>query len=149
DAGDAALRQLVPLIAGGLLSVYSMWWIYFDRPVHDLLKSLTKAVLWGYGHYLIFASAAAVGAGLAAPADAVTGHAAIGPRGAGLAVAIPVVVYLLSLWVLHYRPEYRRTRWVGPAAAPLILLAPLTAQPVLLIGLILAAIVAVKIVLRR
>jgi low temperature requirement protein LtrA len=149
DAGDAALRQLVPLIAGGLLTVYSMWWMYFDRPVHDLLTSLRKAILWGYGHYLVFASAAAVGGGLAAGVDAIAGQAAIGSRGAGFAVAIPVVIYVLCLWVLHYRPEYRRTRWLGPAAAPLLLLAPFSAQPILLIGLILAAIVGVRIVLRR
>ena len=42
-----------------------MWWVYFDRPVHDLLTSVRKAFVWGYGHYFIFASAAAVGAGLA------------------------------------------------------------------------------------
>ena len=64
-----ALSSLVPLIVGGLLIVYSMWWMYFDRPVHDLLTSLRKAIIWGYGHYFVFASAAAVGAGLAVSVD--------------------------------------------------------------------------------
>ena len=31
---------LLPLVVGGLLIVFSMWWIYFDRPVHDLLTSM-------------------------------------------------------------------------------------------------------------
>ena len=85
-----------------------MWWVYFDRPVHDLLTSLRKAIVWGYGHYLVFAAAAAVGAGLAVNVDQATHHAKVSAVGAGAAVAIPVAVYLLCLWVLHDRPEYRR-----------------------------------------
>jgi low temperature requirement protein LtrA len=144
DAGHA-LGGLVPVIVGAPLIVYGMWWIYFDRPAHDLLTSLRKAMFWGYGHYLVFASVAAVGAGLGVVIDEHVGRAAIGPVGAGFAVAIPVVVYLLCLWVLHDRPGYRRTRWLAPAAAPLILLTPFTNEPVLGIGLIVAAIVGIKI----
>jgi hypothetical protein len=77
--------------------------------------------------------------------DEHAGHAAIGPAGAGFAVAIPVVVYLLCLGVLHHRPADRGTRWLGPAAAPVILLMPLTHEPVLGIGLVVAALVAIKI----
>jgi low temperature requirement protein LtrA len=146
DAGDP-LGALMPVIIGGPLIVYGMWWIYFDRPAHDLLTSLRTAILWGYGHYLVFASVAAVGAGLGVAIDQRTGHTEIGSVGAGFAVAIPVVVYLLCLWILHYRPAYRRTRWLGPAAAPLILLMPFTREPVLGIGVIVAAIVGIKIVM--
>jgi len=42
-----ALSALASLGVGGLLIVYSMWWVYFDRPVHDLLTSLQKAIVWG------------------------------------------------------------------------------------------------------
>jgi low temperature requirement protein LtrA len=148
DAGDA-LGALVPIIVGGPLVVYGMWWIYFDRPAHDLLTSLRTAIFWGYGHYLVFVSVAAVGAGLAVAIDQRVGHATIGPVGAGFAVAIPVVVYLLCLWILHYRPAYRRTRWLGPAAAPFLLLMPFTSEPVLGIGVIVAAIVGIKIALPK
>ena len=64
-----ALCALLPTIVGGLLIVYSLWWMYFDRPVHDLLTGPRKAIVWGYGHYLVFASAAAVGSGLAVSVD--------------------------------------------------------------------------------
>jgi low temperature requirement protein LtrA len=141
-----ALSDLAPLIVGGLLIVYSMWWIYFDRPVHDLLTSIRKAFVWGYGHYFVFGSAAAVGAGLAVAVDAATHQAKIRPVGAGLAVAVPVATYLVCLWILHYRSEYRRSRSYGPIAAVLVLLAPLTGHAVPLIGLILAALVASKLV---
>ena len=141
-----ALSALVPLIIGGLLIVYSMWWMYFDRPVHDLLTSLRKAILWGYGHYLVFASAAAVGAGLAVSVDDATHHAKIASVAAGAAVAVPVAVFLMCLWFLHDRPEYGKTRVMGPIAAVLILLTPLSGHAVLLTGTVLTALVAVKLV---
>ena len=139
----------MPLIVGGLLIVYSMWWVYFDRPVHDLLTSLRKAIVWGYGHYLVFASAAAVGAGLAVSVDHVTHHAKVSAIAAGAAVAIPVAIYLLCLWFLHDRPEYRQTRLLGPIAAGLVLLTPFTGHAVPLTGAILASLVAIKLVIRR
>ena len=147
-ASGEALPALLPIIGGGLLIAYSMWWMYFDRPVHDLLTSLGKAIVWGYGHYFMFAAAAAVGAGLAVSVDEATHHAKVSAVGAGAAVAIPVAIYLLCLWVLHDRPEYRQTRWFGPIAAGLVLLTPFTGYAVPLIGLILTALVAVKLVLR-
>ena len=74
---------LTEIIIGGLLIVYSMWWVYFDRPVHDLLTSLRKAIVWGYGHYAIFAAAAAVGAGLAVAVDQATHHATVSAAAPG------------------------------------------------------------------
>jgi len=144
-SGDP-LRSLVPIIVGGLLIVFSMWWIYFDRPAHGLLTSLRKAIVWGYGHYFVFASVAAVGAGLAAAVDQATHHAKISSTAAGFAIAIPVALYLVCLWVLHYRKEYWRTRWLGPIAGLAILATPFTSQPVLSVGLILAVLVTIKIV---
>ena len=129
-ASGEALSALLPLIIGGLLIAFSMWWAYFDRPVHDLLTSLRKAVVWGYGHYFVFAAAAAVGAGLAVSVDQATHHATVSAVGAGSAVAIPVAVYLLCLWFLHDRPEYRQTRSFGPIAAVLVLLTPFTGYAV-------------------
>ena len=126
-----------------------MWWVYFDRPVHDLLTSIRKAFTWGYGHYFVFASAAAVGAGLAVAVDAATHTAKIGPVGAGVAVAVPVATYLLCLWFLHDRPEYRQTRAYGPVAAVLVLLTPFTGHGVPLTGAILAGLVALKLFVYR
>lgn len=148
-AAGVALSELIPVIIGGLLIVYSMWWVYFDRPVHDLLRSVRKAFIWGYGHYLVFASAAAVGAGLAVAVDAATHTAKIGTVGAGIAVAVPVATYLLCLWFLHDRPEYRQTRVFGPIAAVLVLLTPFTGYGVPLTGAILATLVGSKLFIYR
>ena len=77
------------------------------------------------------------------------GPRVIGPVAAGIAVAVPVAVFLVSLWVLHDRPEYGWTRGLGPVTAAIVLLTPFTAQPVLWTGVTLASLVAVKLVVRR
>src|SRR6266704_3330674 len=56
------------LAAGGLLIVFSMWWLYFEQHAEERLSTTNlTSFVWGYGHYLIFASAAGVGAGGRAP----------------------------------------------------------------------------------
>src|SRR4051812_4503266 len=92
--------RLLGLAASGLVIVFAMWWLYFDRPAAELLTSSRIAFLWGYGHYFVFGSAAAVGAGLAANADGHLAHHA-----AGLVVAVPVAVFLVAVWALQVCPH--------------------------------------------
>jgi low temperature requirement protein LtrA len=148
-AAGERLSSLAPVIAGGMLIVYSLWWIYFDRPSHDLLTSYRRAFFWGYGHYFVYAAAAAIGAGLGVAVDRAGAHATIGPVEAGLAVTVPVAVFLVSLWVLLDRPDYGWTRSLGPIAAALVLLTAFTAEPVLWTGVTLASLVAMKLVVHR
>jgi low temperature requirement protein LtrA len=149
DAGDLTSR-LTLIIIGGLLTVFSLWWIYFDQPVHHLLTS-TSAFAWGYGHYLIFASAAAVGAGLAVSVDQATGHSEIGAFGAGAAVALPVALYVTSVWALHERHQEdgEALSWISLAVAALVLLSPVTGHAVFVTGLLLATLVATRLVRRH
>ncbi|WP_232792295.1 low temperature requirement protein A [Actinacidiphila yeochonensis] len=106
--------------AGGLLTVFAMWWLYFARPAHTLLATTHKGpgrrFRWAYGHYLIFASAAAVGAGLAVSADEVTHRADIPPQAAGAMVAVPAAVFLTTTWALHLRPHRRRAAEPRPSS---------------------------------
>jgi low temperature requirement protein LtrA len=146
------IGSLAPIIIGGLLIVYAMWWLYFYRPAHDLLHhaSLRRVFAWGYGHFAVFTAAAAVGAGLSAAVDVASHHAAIGAFGGGMAVAIPVALYVLALWVVHYRPSTRTHIGVGPAAAALILLTPLAGLAAIpLIGVILSLLLWFKIARRE
>jgi len=148
---DAALGDLATTAVGGLLSVFAMWWLYFSKEAHELLTSLRAGIVWGYGHYLVFASAAAVGAGLAVNVDLVTHHAAIGPRAAAAAFTIPVALFLLAVWALQVRPHHLG-RWPGavvPATALLVLASTLTSEPVLVTGLLAAAMIAVSVVALR
>ncbi|MEU8760864.1 low temperature requirement protein A [Streptomyces sp. NPDC048659] len=98
-----ALRELLPIAAGGLLIVFAAWWIYFVAPAHDRLADNHKGFLWGYGHFLIFTSAAAIGAGLEIAVEQAVGKAHISTLAASSAVTIPTAVFLLSVWLLHAR----------------------------------------------
>ena len=87
-----------------------MWWLYFSEQAHERLRGRREAFVWGYGHLVIFAAAAAVGAGLAVVADHAAGTAHIGRTAAGAAVVVPVSLYLLALWLVHLRHN-RATGW--------------------------------------
>jgi low temperature requirement protein LtrA len=103
--GHGFTAALVGEIGGGLVILFSLWWIYFSKPAHRFLTSNRAGFLWGYGHYFIFASAAAIGAGLAVNVDYVLGQSRI-PNGlAGAAIAVPVATFLLAVWLLHVRPN--------------------------------------------
>ena len=145
-AGNGFTAELSGVILGCLLIVYAMWWIYFDRPEEHLLDSLPTAIAWSYLHLPIFAAVAAVGAGLVVAIEEASGHAHLGWAGAGAAIAVPLVVYLIGLWGLYLRllRDWFH-RLMLPAGAVLTLGAIFTPAPVLLIGVILAAMVALKV----
>ncbi|MFG2882365.1 low temperature requirement protein A [Streptomyces sp. NPDC048297] len=98
-----ALVEVLSIAVGGLLIVFSSWWIYFVVPIHDHLRSSERAFLWGYGHYFIFASAAAIGAGLEVAVEQAVGKAHISATAASAAVTLPTALFLLTVWLLHAR----------------------------------------------
>jgi low temperature requirement protein LtrA len=145
---DAELADLATTAAGGLLTVFAMWWLYFSKEAHRFLTSLRIAIVWGYGHYLIFGSAAAVGAGLAVNVDFLTDHAAVGARTAAAAFTVPVALFLVGVWALQVRPHHLG-RWHGalvPVTAALVLASTLTPEPILVTGLLAAAMIATSLV---
>jgi low temperature requirement protein LtrA len=147
-ASDRAMADLAPLIVGGLLIVFAMWWLYFDHSAATRLSNLKRALTWGYGHYLVFAAAAAVGAGLAVALDHDIDKAHISDFAAGAAVAIPVALYLSVLWLLHARTGPPAVPYMTPVMVALVLLAPLTNHAVPLIGLLMAALLTAKLLVR-
>jgi low temperature requirement protein LtrA len=145
---DAVLGDLATTAVGGLLTVFGMWWLYFAKESHGFLTSLRAGIVWGYGHYLIFASAAAVGAGLAVNVDYVTHDAAIGARGAAAAFTIPVALFLVAVWALQIRPlqlHHWHTSLV-PATAALVLISAFGPEPILVTGLLVAAMIGMSLV---
>ena len=151
DRGQA-WSDLASVSVGGLLIVFSLWWIYFAHPGERVASAARVAFtttprlafLWGYGHYVVYGSAAAVGAGIALAVDRVGGDHHISQAGAGLALAIPVVVYLLATWAVHsLQPTPPLKRVAVPTACVAVLVAAFLPETVLLIGLVLAALVAV------
>jgi low temperature requirement protein LtrA len=144
EAGAPAAR-LLSVAGGGLLIIFSMWWLYFAEHAHERLRGRRAAFVWGYGHLVIFAAAAAVGAGLAVVADHAAGQAHIGRAAAGAAVVVPVSLYLLALWLVHLRHD-RATGWrryACPAAAVVLPVAVFLPGAVVITGVALAGLVAV------
>lgn len=151
---DSTLGDLAPVIVGGLLIVFCLFWIYFDLPTERVVaqarprsgRRTAMAFVWGYGHYFVFGAVAAAGAGLAVAVDHATHHSELSDTGAALAVTVPVAIYITAVWALHVREkEPGPLRLVtGPAAVALTLAATFTPEPVLATGLALAVIVAVE-----
>jgi low temperature requirement protein LtrA len=132
-AGEHFQIALVPVALSSLVIVFSMWWLYFSKEEHLQSQDLGRALTWGYGHVLIFAAGAAVGAGFAVVVDIVSGHAQVLVTVGDYAVAVPVALYLLGLWFVRDRFYFDgAARHVLPAFAALVLLVPL--QPLALEG---------------
>ena len=104
----------VALVGLGAASlVLALWWVYFLVPNADALHHhRERAFSWGYGHFVVFGSLAALGAFLEVVADqlkATTGAnladaastSAVAPTVAIGLVVSAVGVYLLTLWWLH------------------------------------------------
>jgi low temperature requirement protein LtrA len=155
DAGEE-LAALATVAAGALLVVFSMWWVYFDQPDEDILgrarerfgvESWRESFVWGYGQYVVLGSAGAVGAGIAVNAEHAIHEADLSARGAALAVAVPVALYLLSVWALHATtPDRRAVHLAKPIAALAVLGLGLVGAPVLAMGLVMAGLVAVVVI---
>lgn len=144
--------SLVVLAASALVIVFSMWWIYFEPETPDILESNRQAIPWGYGHYLIFAAVGAFGTGIEVNVDRITGETHLGTAQSALVLAVPVAVFLFMVWLLHIRPHRfgRADTAAFLTAVALVLLATLTAAPMPLMAVVMAALVVTTgLVLRR
>jgi low temperature requirement protein LtrA len=154
---DSTFVDLATVVAGGLLIVFALWWIYFDLPSDRLVERARReidehgstAFVWGYGHYVVFGAAAAAGAGLAVAVEQATDHSGLTDLQAGLAVTVPVVVFVMAAWLLHYRdkPPGPLRSYLPPLASAVILLCSVTPEPVLATGLVLAGVVGLSVAL--
>ncbi len=160
QAVQGALAQgreqgLLLVIVGGLFVVFSMWWLYFQRdhvPLFD--RSVRTTFTVGYGHYAIFASVAATGAGLAAAVDVVQGEGHTTPRAVGLALALAVATYVGALTTMHAFVGRDRAETLGGALVAIGAVATgavglPVGTTVLLLGLLLAAAVVHSVLIQR
>lgn len=140
EEGAPTSAHGVMLAVAAAAITFALAAVYFTGEDHLVDDRLSNALPWGYGHFFIFASGAAIGGGFAVLHEVEIGHAAIGMRVAGLAIGVPIAIYMLGLWVIrdrHYRLGRRSA--VLPVAAvaavltPIILPQPLPALAVLTI----------------
>ncbi len=103
---DAALLGFA-----GTALTFGIWWTYFVIPHGTLLHAYRKRMFgWGYGHIPLFAAVVAIGAGLHVAAYYLGEEFDVSRNTTVLAVAIPVAVYLATLYVLYAQ----LTRTVDP-----------------------------------
>lgn len=145
DENSHRLGPLLRVAVAGLVIVFLLWWLYFELPIHHLLTSLRRSLLWGYGHYFVFASAAAVGAGLGVAVDRATGHSEISGVTAGYAIAVPVAVYLFFVHLLHLRPHQSGpARLSMPLGIVVVLATPVLPAPIESLAVVLVALAVIN-----
>lgn len=151
---------LIVLAFAGLLIAFSMWWLYFLKPVYADLTDARIALVWGYGHYFVFAAAAALSAGLELAIDYDLQHAGDPAAAAagehpvvldGITTAalttVPVAVFLAATWLLMLRPLRDRTLDAVLVAATLLtLVMTFTPAPIHLTALVMVVTVAAVVV---
>jgi low temperature requirement protein LtrA len=144
--GSGLTPGLVVVGIAGLVLLVGLWWTYFLEPAAEgLEKHRDWSFFWGYGHYLLFAALAAVGAALEVAVEAITHHIEVPDVVVGYVLAVPVAVVLILLWVLHL-PFSRKAEippWLILPAAGLILLAPLAAALIGVAGVVVSITVLV------
>lgn len=143
--------DLMMLVVGALLLVFSLWWLYFKR---SMLASFREGngFFFGYAHYFVLAAVAAVGAALAACVDLVQHDAhGLDHRTAAVFLAAAVAVYVLALGSIHAYADGHPRALLAPTVVSLVALGAALAGTavsdrigfsVLLVGLVLAGAVA-------
>ena len=147
-AASGLTWAMAPLVGGGLLIVFCLWWTYFSRDHAQVVENPRAVWLFGYGHLPIFASVAAVGSALAAGVDVISGQATSGVRPVALALAVAISLVGLAVSGLHALGEDEGVATMVPAALVAVtcvviaLTVPSMGWAVLLMGLVLALLVA-------
>jgi low temperature requirement protein LtrA len=91
---------LVAVAGTGL--TFGMWWVYFVVPTSEHLRvHRERPFAYGYLHIVVFGSIVATGAGLHAAAYSIENHTKLGSVATVLSVAIPVAVYIVSVYLLY------------------------------------------------
>jgi len=94
---------LIGAAVSGLVIVFTLWALYFMETEQLDTSSLRRALVWGYGHIIVFASGALFAAGLGAVMDVAIGHSEIDAAQAARWAVAPVAGYLFGLWFIRER----------------------------------------------
>ena len=142
--GGGLSAELVVIALAGLTLLFALWWLYFSEPAGDGLERRPNlSYVWGYGHYVIFAALAAVGAGLEVAVESAGHHTEVTDQVVAFAVGVPVAIFLVMLWAVH-APIVDRVV-INPLAiavsAVVIVLLPLSAPAIGIAGALVAMVV--------
>jgi low temperature requirement protein LtrA len=141
---------LVVLAGCGLVITAAMWWSYFAVPQHDHLGNLRQSLVFGYTHYIIFAAAGAVSAGIEVAVTVHAGDSELPAIEAGAALTVPVAVFVLAVWALAIRPGVgHAANTIIPIAGVLIGVSAFLPWPEVATSVLLIVIVATLVVTGR
>jgi len=116
------------LAALSAVIAFSLWGVYFTDEDHLASVELRHALLWGYGHFALFAAGAATGAGMLVMLNILDHSAHASPQTGVMAIAVPVAIYLATLWLIRDRIHLDGLgRWLLLLVAGLVLLIGLAA----------------------
>ncbi|OBI79852.1 low temperature requirement protein A [Mycobacterium sp. E740] len=112
------------VVVAGIGLTFGMWWTYFLLPQAELLHARRDRSFWfGYLPIVTLGAIVATGAGLHAAAYYIDHHSELSSVGTVLAVAVPVGVYVVSVYLLHALMVRRVAAWhvllIGLTAAVL------------------------------
>ena len=94
--------EAVLIVVAGTGLTFGMWWSYFILPSAEVLSvRRERSTTWSYLHLVIYASIAAIGAGLHVAAYVIGDHAEIDETAALYAVVIPVTLFLFAVFGLY------------------------------------------------
>ncbi|QPZ40317.1 low temperature requirement protein A [Paramicrobacterium chengjingii] len=99
----AHLPALIIVAVCGLILTAGMWWTYFAREHSDSITSFGSSLIFGYGHFVVFAAAGALSAGIEVAIDVDTNAADITGVAAAATLTVPVSLFLLGTWALTLR----------------------------------------------
>ncbi|MFJ6443600.1 low temperature requirement protein A [Streptomyces sp. NPDC091649] len=92
----------VAVVVAGVGLTFGMWWMYFLTPFGDILvHRRRRGYLFGYGHIPLFIGVAGAGTGLHVAGLYLEHHAEISGIAVVLALAVPVGLYVLMVYLLH------------------------------------------------
>jgi low temperature requirement protein LtrA len=95
-AGGGLSGDLIVISIAGLVLLFVLWWLYFSEPAGEGLANHRElSYVWGYGHFGIFASLAAIGAGLEVAVET-AGHLVISPAATVLTAALVLLIPLAA-----------------------------------------------------
>lgn len=93
--GRAPVVGGIVIVGCALVVAAAVWWAYFGTLGTDALERHRRAAfLWGYGHYVVFAAVAAIGAGIRAVIDSLTLSTHPAPAGTVVTAAAAALAML-------------------------------------------------------
>jgi low temperature requirement protein LtrA len=140
------LGSLVVIAVCGLVLAGGMWWVYFHTDHSRALTGMTSALVFGYGHYVVFASAGAFSAGIEVAIDHDTHATGLDATVAAATLTVPVAIFLLGAWFLTMRGQLARGTDVAVVVLSLLIGASALAPVSLVVAAVLMAVLVAVLV---